>query len=300
MNKNTEGLEMKNNEISRGINDTKVENNSSEMIDKFRENLKNTTSNITNDAYSKGIDFLKNKTGIDISDKSQVEDKLLQVQSLLSDPNIKNKIKNITDEFSDQTMLIIDRSKEPIIKLIDTSGEIMEKSAPKIIDRVGRIIMNTIQALPIVGIPIGLFRDFINGAEIAHTTIESFQRILKNIAKTMDDIESNINDTTSGIKNLTSSDGISKMASNSFDNMTTNYLSPSLSPKSSFSQLTKSNIMKGGFNKNINKNISKKNNILKQIGGSIHYFNQTTSNPDKIIKTKKYKIRKNKTCKKYR
>ena len=165
----------------------------------------------------KSIEGVGNLLGVDLSDTKNTGEKLDEIKTALSNPENKEKIREIVGEAAEVGSVAIESASPFIQPLVDKSIEVGSNALSKMGESAVKIGLNTAEEIPGVGVLIGSVRSLSNAgeaflaasnaaAEIVTASSDSINATTKNFQEKMNKIrkekESSINRINSSLKNF--------------------------------------------------------------------------------------------------
>jgi len=141
--------------------------------------LKNPISNIVNEGITlgeglieKGIEKAGNVVGVDVTQPKIIENKLHQIENIISNPEIKEEIGKIVEVAGEAMEPYIQPLEEKVIEKTKEVGKELGTSAVK-------IGLNTAEEIPGVGVIIGTLRSLDQAAKAGLSTVNAFTEVSK-------------------------------------------------------------------------------------------------------------------------
>jgi hypothetical protein len=142
-------------------------------------NLKKPISNIVNESVTlgeglieKGIEKAGDIVGVDVTQPQIVENKLQQIENIISNPKIKEEVSKIAEVAGEAMEPYIGPLEEKVIQKTKEVGEELGKSAVQ-------IGLNTAEEIPGVGVVIGTLRSLDQAAKAGLSTVNAFTEVSK-------------------------------------------------------------------------------------------------------------------------
>jgi hypothetical protein len=141
--------------------------------------IKNSALNIASEGVTlaeglaeKGIEKVGNVVGVDVTKPQIIENKLHQIENIISSPEIKKEISKITEVAGQAVEPYIKPLEEKVIEKTKEVGKELGTSAVQ-------IGLNTAEEIPGVGIIIGTLRSLDQAAKAGLSTINAFTEVSK-------------------------------------------------------------------------------------------------------------------------
>ena len=216
--------------------------------------------------------------GTDLTNKDSVNEKLEEIKQIVSDPKIRQKL-----------MLIAVAAKPALQKFTEEIVEAVTKSADKIGQGAVKVILNTLEEIPGVGVLIGTARS-------ADTIAQTFQSVGNTFAEVTMSASDAINETKQNMVNIMNTKipsykmpEVPKMSSYKMPEVPKMSSIPTMSsykmPEAPKSLRELHSAMKGGQRRLT----QKKSRILKKIRKSIKKFHDTTYIPNLYLRKRSRK-----------
>jgi hypothetical protein len=203
--------------------------------------------------------------GTDLTNKESVNEKLDEIKQIVSDPEIQQKL-----------MLIALAAKPALQKFTEEIVEAVTKSADKIGQSTVKVILNTLEEIPGVGVLIGTARSADTIAQTFQSVGNTFAEVTMSASDAVNETKQNLANKLSSIPNVSS---LNKSFQGSIPQV------PSYKPKT-LSELHSSIKRQMGGKRNLTR---KKCRILKNIRKSIKRFSDTTYLPNFYLRKKSRK-----------
>ena len=144
------------------------------------------------------VEGVGNLLGVDLTNPEQTDKKLEEIKENLTDPENVERIKEIAEGASEVGQIALEASQPFIDDFVDKSVETAGKAASKIGESGVKILLNTAEEIPGVGIVFGTIRSIGNageavistvnaGAEVAETYADSVNAATKNFNRLMEE-----------------------------------------------------------------------------------------------------------------
>jgi hypothetical protein len=147
------------------------------------------------------ITWVKGKTvalleyaGINLTDERALKEKIAAVNRSLADPQVQAELQTLTTRLGEKARVVIKAAEPAIIEFLNSSGSVMQKTLPKLIDDMTAIALNTAQAVPGLGILIGLLRDIDRGISAAQSASAAAADVTTAASKAISDTVARIED----------------------------------------------------------------------------------------------------------
>jgi len=165
----------------------------------------------------KSIEGVGNLLGVDLSNTENTGEKLDEIKTALSNPENKEKIREIVGEAAEVGSVAIEAASPFIQPLVDKSIEVGSNALSKMGESAVKIGLNTAEEIPGVGVLIGSVRSLSNAgeaflaasnaaAEIVTASSDSINATTKNFQEKMNKVrkekESSINRINSSLKSF--------------------------------------------------------------------------------------------------
>jgi hypothetical protein len=213
------------------------------------------------------LEKLSSFLGTDLTNKDSVNEKLDEIKQIVSDPEIRQKL-----------MLIAVAAKPALQKFTEEIVEAVTKSADKIGQGAVKVILNTLEEIPGVGVLIGTARS-------ADTIAQTFQSVGNTFAEVTMSASDAINETKQNMVNIMNT----KIPSYKMPEVPNMSSIPTMSsykmPEAPKSLRELHSAMKGGQRRLT----QKKSRILKKIRKSIKKFHDTTYIPNLYLRKRSRK-----------
>ena len=142
-------------------------------------NLKKPVSNVVSKGVTlaeglieKGIEKVGDFVGVDVNQPQTIENKLHQIENIISNPEIKKEITKIGEVVGEAMKPYIKPLEEKIIEKTEEVGKELGTSAVK-------IALNTAEEIPGLGILIGTIRSLDQATKAGLSTINAFSEVSK-------------------------------------------------------------------------------------------------------------------------
>lgn len=149
------------------------------------------------------ITWVKGKTvalleyaGINLTDETALKEQIAAVNRSLADPAVQAELQTLTMHLGEKARVVIKAAEPAVVEFLNSSGSVIQKTLPKLIDDMTSIALNTAQAVPGLGILIGLLRDIDKGVSAAQTASAAAADVTTAASKAISDTVSRINNTT--------------------------------------------------------------------------------------------------------
>jgi hypothetical protein len=231
----------------------------------------NFISNTTNKLASNTITGASNLLGVDITNKSSINDEFKKATEILSDSQMRENIKNIISEGAQTLAIGLEAAKPAINQFVETTTDAVEKSASKIGKAGVSIALNTLEEIPVAGIVVGTIRSLDKAAQAAQSVFNAGSEIITASGDAANQIAKNI-ENASNLKML-------PQIPNQISNIAKQL--PNITNKIPDIQ------------KQMQNKLREKTQILNKVGGSIAEFHDSTLNPDRFLLQNGGKTRRN-------
>ena len=149
--------------------------------------------------------------GVDLTNPEETQEKLAEIKSTLTDPKTQEKVKEIMGSAAELGGVAIEASKPFLDPLIETvnekAGEILSKAGETGV----KVLLNTAEEIPGVGIVLGTIRSASNigeaiaatanaSSEVVTTTSDTINAATKNFEQMMNEKENIVNRTRETIR----------------------------------------------------------------------------------------------------
>jgi hypothetical protein len=192
---------------------------SSQLKDKSQINLgnfeiMNKLRTLLSGLFLNATESMAKLTNVNLNDSSSIDEKLNKIKLGLSNPVNKEKLRQIIGELAQNGTIAIEASVPFITEFVKKSISIGSNSLSDIGEAIVKVMLNTAEEIPGVGIMIGMIRSFSNvgeavvssinaGSEIVTASsqaidgsIQNFKRISKENGNRMSDVNESINNFT--------------------------------------------------------------------------------------------------------
>lgn len=252
-----------------------------------------------------------------------IKNTLNGILQTLKDPEMRQNIRNIVGEGATTLAIGLDASQPAIDKVFSSIVDAIEKSTEKIANASVSVFMNTAEEIPGIGIFIGTIRSLDTIVKTIQSLVNAGSEVIIANADAVSEITERIQQIKSQLLNKvnalsTKADNLSQMTGNISDNLAGNFAGNIASNLTNKLNTAQGNMMSslnskieskmpsfpmppitsmpvqqsagGGLSVNdISKKIYLKKKILKNLGGSISEFHDSTLHPRRLAKTFKRK-----------
>lgn len=167
-----------------------TENIGTEVIDKSADLVEGVTANI--------LDNTAELVGVDLTNTEETNKKLDEIKATISDPETQEKTSEIIGETAKLGAVALEAAEPFIDPLIDTVNDKSEKLLSKIGESSVKVLLNTAEEIPGVGVVIGTARSVSNigeaiaasvntGSELVTTTSDTINAATKNYKQLLDE-----------------------------------------------------------------------------------------------------------------
>ena len=175
-----------------------TENIGAEVVDKSKDLVEGVTAN--------AIDNTGKLVGVDLTDTEETNKKLDEIKATISDPETQEKTRELIGESAKLGAVAVEAAQPFLDPLVDTISDKSEKLLSKLGESSVKIMLNTAEEIPGVGVIIGTARSASNigeaiaasantGSELVTTTSDTINAATKNFKQIMDE-KKNIEDRT--------------------------------------------------------------------------------------------------------
>jgi rRNA processing protein Gar1 len=149
------------------------------VVSNIIEDVKTPVSNIVNEGVTlgeglieKGIEKVGDVVGVDVTQPQIIENKLNQIENVISNPEIKKEIGKIVEVAGEAMDPYIKPLEEKVIEKTKEVGKELGTSAVQ-------IGLNTAEEIPGVGVVIGTLRSLDQAAKAGLSTVNAFVEVSK-------------------------------------------------------------------------------------------------------------------------
>ena len=175
-----------------------TENIGTEVVDKSKDLVEGVTVN--------AIDNTAELLGVDLKNTEETNKKLDEMKATISDPETQEKAKEVIGETAKLGAVAVEASKPFLDPLVDTINDESEKLLSKLGESSVKVLLNTAEEIPGVGVVIGTARSVSNigeaiaasantGSELVTATSDTINAATKNFKQLIDE-KKNIEDRT--------------------------------------------------------------------------------------------------------
>ena len=147
------------------------------------------------------ITWVKGKTvalleyaGINLTDETALKEQIAAVNRSLADPKVQTELQTLMVHLGEKARVLVKAAEPAVIEFINSSGSVVQKTLPKLIDDMTAIALNTAQAMPGLGILIGLLRDIDRGVSAAQTASAAAADVTTAASKAISDTVARLED----------------------------------------------------------------------------------------------------------
>jgi len=175
-----------------------TENVGTEVLDKSKDLAQGVTANV--------LDNTGKLVGVDLTSPEETNKKLDEIKDTISNPETQEKAKEVIGETAKLGAVAVEASKPFLDPLVDTISDKSEKLLSKLGESSVKIMLNTAEEIPGVGVVIGTARSASNvgeaiaasantGSELITATSDTVNAATKNFKQIVDE-KKNIEDRT--------------------------------------------------------------------------------------------------------
>ena len=175
-----------------------TENVGTEVVDKSKDLVQGVTANALNNTAE--------LVGVDLTNTEETNKKLDEMKATISDPETQEKAKELIGETAKVGAVAVEAAKPFLDPLVDTISDKSEKLLSKLGESSVKIMLNTAEEIPGVGVVIGTARSASNigeaiaasantGSELVTATSDTVNAATKNFEQIMDE-KKNVEDRT--------------------------------------------------------------------------------------------------------
>ena len=169
----------------------KIEN--AQTIEQMKQTV-NSTINLINGSIENAIVNIGNKIGVDITNPENIQRNLEKIKEALNDPETREKMKEIIYDTSIYLGVIME-SAQPFTKpLVDTGMKALTEASSKVGESAVKIVLNTAEEIPIIGILIGSVRSISNVGEAIIASIGAGSKVVTSFSDTVNATFENVKD----------------------------------------------------------------------------------------------------------
>jgi len=221
-----------------------------------------------------------------------IKNTLSNILETLKNPEMRENIRNIIGEGATTLAIGLQASQPAIDQLISSVVEAIEKSANKIGNASVNVFMNTLEEIPGPGIFIGTIRSLDTIVKTIQSLVNAGSEVITANADTISEITEKIQQIKSQLMNKvqalsSKTDVLSRMTNNIPNPINFSNSMPSPMSMAATAKSMGINSINSINSNDISKQLDIKKNIVKQLGGSISEFHDSTLHPRNIIKNKK-------------
>ena len=167
----------------------------------------------------KSLEGVGNLIGVDLSDSQNTGEKLEEIKTALSDPQNKEKVKEIISEAADVGAVAIEAASPFIKPLVEKSINVGSEALSKMGESAVKIGLNTAEEIPGVGVLIGTVRSLSNAGEavmaatnaageVVTASSDSINAATKNFERLMKEKQNSLNRINDSVNKFTNSSNI--------------------------------------------------------------------------------------------
>ena len=177
-------------------------------------NVMNKLQTLLGGLFLNATESIAKITNVNLNDSSSIDEKLDKVKLGLSNPVNKEKLRQIIGELAQNGTIAIEASAPFINEFVKKSINISTNSLSDIGEAIVKIMLNTAEEIPGVGILIGMIRSSSNvgeaivssinaGSEIVTASSQAIDGSIQNFKRITNENSNRINDVNDSIKNFT-------------------------------------------------------------------------------------------------
>ena len=177
-------------------------------------NIMNKLQTLLGGLFLNATENIAKITNVNLNDSSSIDEKLNKIKIGLSNPVNKEKLRQIIGELAQNGTIAIEASAPFINEFVKKSINISTNSLSDIGEAIVKIMLNTAEEIPGVGILIGMVRSFSNvgeavvssinaGSEIVTASSQAIDGSLENFKRITNENSNRMNDVNASINNFT-------------------------------------------------------------------------------------------------
>ncbi|MFZ3194183.1 MAG: hypothetical protein WA154_13380 [Moraxellaceae bacterium] len=125
--------------------------------------------------------------GINLTDETALKEQIAAVNRSLADPKVQAELQPLMMHLGEKARVVIKAAEPAVVEFLNSSGSVVQKTLPKLIDDMTAIALNTAEAMPGLGLLIGLLRDIDKGVSAAQTASAAAADVTTAFSKAVSD-----------------------------------------------------------------------------------------------------------------